>query len=267
MNRDKLLITIVTVCYNAGDKLEKTIQSVVTQTYPFIEYIIIDGASTDNTFDIATKYNKEIALFITEKDNGIYDAMNKGIKLATGSLVIFLNAGDYFVSKDVIDIYLSKINVRDADLFYGRIVWNDAVNKELILSDHNNTKFQKDLMNSNFPHPATLYKKEIFNKVGFFNLTYRILSDYEWNVRALIVEKIKFQYINTIVTVFFVDGVSNSLANADTIKNEQDKIKMFYSKNAYLNYLFQKYFKNKKGKRILELLFAKIYNKKLNRIY
>lgn len=267
MDYNKSLISIITVCYNSAEKLEKTIESVVTQTYSFIEYIIVDGASRDNTCEIVERYNTEISQFISEPDRGIYDAMNKGIRHANGSFILFLNAGDYFVSKEVIEIYISKIKVKEADLFYGRIVWNDVVNKDLVLSDHDNTKFEWDLMSSNFPHPATLYKKELFDAVGLFNEDFHILSDYEWNVRALIVDKIKFQYINTIVTVFYVDGVSNNIANAEIIKNEIFKIKMLYSRPSWFDFISKEYFENKTGKRILERLFAKISKKKLNRIY
>lgn len=260
-------ISIITVCYNAAHLLKKTIESVLEQTYPAIEYIIIDGASTDNTIEIVKSYCNNVHQFISEPDSGLYDAMNKGIKMATGDLVIFLNAGDYFVSKDVIDFYLSKINTREADLFFGRIVWNDTMRKDIFLSEHDSSVYPWDLKNSNFPHPATIYKKELFYKIGFFDLGYSILADYDWNIRCLLNEKIKFQYINIIVTVFFVDGISNDPFFSKKVLDETEQIHQQYFKPGWLYSFIEKKVAKKQGKRVTEKILSKLYNKKLNRIY
>ena len=112
-------ITIITICYNAIETIEKTIQSVINQTYPNIEYIIIDGASTDGTVDIIKKYVSHITKFVSEPDKGIYDAMNKGIAMSTGDWINFMNAGDTFVNNDTIEKVFSNLNVSDAKVIYG----------------------------------------------------------------------------------------------------------------------------------------------------
>ena len=260
-------ISVVTVCLNAADKLETTIVSVLGQSYNNIEYIIVDGKSEDGTGEVLQKFGSRITTIVRELDAGIYSAMNKGIKLATGDLIIFLNAGDYFVSKDVLEIFCSKLNMEKADLFFGRIVWNDLKNKHIILSNHASHRYHWDLLHSNFPHPATLYKKEIFLSVGLFDDTYKILGDYEWNARALTGHKIKFQIIDVIVSVFFVDGLSNNSNSESIIKKEMSRIKDNY-------FSFPRMFKCiKAGKSdsitetFLKKIVGKLYNIKLNRLY
>lgn len=248
--------------------IDATIKSVLNQTFKNIEYLVIDGASTDGTVALLEKYQQQNVLkFVSETDSGLYEAMNKGIKLSTGDLIIFLNAGDYFVSKDVIDFYVSKIDIKKADLFFGRIVWNDPINKEICLSDNNSTIYTSDLKSLNFPHPATLYKKDLFHKVGLFDLSYKILADYDWNVRALVMKKIKFQYINIIVTVFFVDGISNEPNSANKRQQEAKKIYQRYFRPRWLFSFVENYADKRQRKNIKERVLVKFYNKKLNRVY
>jgi len=260
-------ISIITVCLNAVNTIDATIKSVLSQAFKNIEYIVIDGASTDGTVALLEKYQQQNVLkFISEPDTGLYEAMNKGIKLSTGDLIMFLNAGDYFVSKEVIDFYLSKIKMDEADLFFGRIVWIDLVQKSIVLSDSSSITEMEHLKTSNFPHPATIYKKELFYKIGFFDEAYTILGDYEWNVRALVVEKIRFQYVDLIATVFFADGISNNLKMKGKRSQETGQINNQYFAAEQLDSFDKK--EGKKGpKRLKEKIFANPYNKKLNRVY
>jgi glycosyltransferase involved in cell wall biosynthesis len=259
-------VSVITVSLNAALQLPKTIRSVLDQTYQQVEYIIIDGASKDNTVELVSSFGPCIDKFISEPDKGLYDAMNKGINAATGDLVIFLNAGDYFVTRDVLDFTLSKMNLKDADLFFGRIVWNDPRTKDIVLSDHSWCNFTWDLKASNFPHPATLYKKELFEKIGLFNLDFPIAADYEWNVRALVSQRTKFQYINIIVTVFFSDGLSNSPIFASQFKEEIDYIDQIFYKPKFIHKLFEMrnpFFLRKS----LEKVLAKVFKTRLSRVY
>jgi glycosyltransferase involved in cell wall biosynthesis len=260
---NKLKVSVITVCFNAGHLLPRTINSVLDQSYSNFEYIVVDGASKDETCTIVQSYGTKINQFLYEPDSGIYDAMNKGISLASGNLIIFLNAGDYFVSKDVLDFAISKMRYNHADVFYGKIVWSDPISKDLVLSDHQNTVYDWDLKFSNFPHPATFYKKEVFQKVGLFDLSYKILSDYEWNARALIKHRISFQYLNSIITLFVANGVSNNPVNIDKILVERKEIyDKFFKINRFLEILINA----SKNRRYLKYL-AKLYSNKLKRIY
>jgi glycosyltransferase involved in cell wall biosynthesis len=239
----------------------------LSQTFKNIEYLVVDGASTDGTVALLEKYQQQNLLkFISEPDGGLYEAMNQGIKLSTGDLIMFLNAGDYFVSKEVIDFYLSKIKMDEADLFFGRIVWIDPLQKSIVLSDSSSITEMEHLKTSNFPHPATIYKKGLFYKFGFFDETYTILGDYEWNVRALVVEKARFQYVDLIATVFFADGISNNLKMRDKRSQETRQIK-----NQYFAAELSDSFNKKEGEIPLKGFRGKIlsnsYNKKLNRVY
>lgn len=119
-------VSIITVCFNAGDALEDTIKSIISQTYPNLEYIIVDGKSTDNTMDILQKYDKSISMIISEPDSGLYDAMNKGLGIATGEYVNFMNAGDIFYDNNVIT-ELMKGAENSSDVFYGDAI---AVNPD-----------------------------------------------------------------------------------------------------------------------------------------
>lgn len=261
-----LKISVITVCYNAANLLTKTIESVLEQSYQSVQYIIVDGASGDTTQEVVNSYGARINHYLCEPDKGLYDAMNKGISLAKGDLIIFLNAGDYFVSKFALEFSISKMNLKDADLFFGRIVWNDLNSENIVLSDHNWVKYTWDLMASNFPHPATFYKKSLFDIIGCFNLNYSIAADYEWNVKALTLYRVKFQYINLIVSVFFTDGISNNFMYTDQkiLEIEQINKSYFIPNNIHKafvkrqNFIYLKFIKK---------IASKIYNCRLSRVY
>lgn len=260
------VISVITVCKNPGSLLIPTIRSVESQTYCSIEYIIIDGSSSDGTIELCQQWEHIINVFISENDNGLYDAMNKGIKLAKGDLILFLNAGDYFLSKDVLEFAVSKMNFRNADLFFGRIIWNDPRTKDITVSDHSFSSFNWDLLRSNFPHPATFYKKSLFDKIGNFELSYSVAADYEWNVRALILNEVWFQYINIIISLFFADGVSNNPLFAAKHEAEIERINKLYFK-PYFIYNFFKSREKFPFRKSIEKLIAKIFKARLHRRY
>ena len=260
-------ISIITVCFNAGDKLEKTVLSVISQTYSNIEYIIIDGGSTDNTSLIARKFKENIALFISEPDNGIYNAMNKGIQNAAGELIIFLNAGDFYLTPHVIEYSIAKLNLSSADLFFGRIIWEDPKAKNIALSDHEFVRYEWDIKYSNFPQPATIYKKKLFGKLGLFDESFKILADYEWNLRALVKYRIAFQYLDIVFALFRADGISNITASTVIVQNESEIMFNNYFKSTRIFSFVEKYVGYSNRNRIKEKILAKLYHKKLNRIY
>ena len=258
-------ISVITVCKNASHLLRKTIESVLEQTFTDVEYIIVDGASQDDTQDLVKTFGAGIDQFISEPDSGIYDAMNKGIAISGGELIIFLNAGDYFVSKDALQFAVSKMNFEKADLFFGRFVWNDPGNKDIILSDHEWVTYTWDLQQSNFPHPATFYKSQLFKDLGAFDATYTIAGDYEWNMRALIKNKIAFQYLNIITTVFFADGLSNNKEMSALNNEEKQKI---FDKYLRPGWIYKLGFKpNSPDRFTRQKYLSKIFNCRMNRIF
>lgn len=196
-------ITVVTVTYNAEKVLEKTIQSVINQTYANIEYIIIDGASKDNTMDIVNKYRDRISIVVSEPDKGIYDAMNKGIRLATGDWINFMNAGDSFAGEDVMEKFISQIDPLTI-IAYGdaNMLFHSSVVVWRAFPLHN----MKERMP--FCH-QTVFVKTIYHREHPFDISYRLAGDYNFFYKSYFDEHVKFQHIALIVSNFDAsDGLS-----------------------------------------------------------
>lgn len=190
-------VSIITVSYNAVKTIEQTIQSVVNQTYNNIEYLVIDGQSTDGTQDIIERYKDSISYYISEPDNGIYDAMNKGISYATGDIVGIINSDDWYET-DAIEKVVNCFNHTSADVVYGEI-WliNEKGDKE--------RQTRKSLIP---PHPSMLVRRDIYQKYGKFDLSYKIAADYELMLR-FISKGVSFEHMDDILANFRVTGISN----------------------------------------------------------
>jgi len=205
------LVSIITVVFNGKSHIEQSIKSVLSQTYPNIEYIIIDGASTDGTIDIIKKYEDSISTFISEKDSGIYNAMNKGLKLAKGEIIAILNADDYYYPETIQQV-VDKFGQSNTDVVYGNITkLRELDDQEYFKEVHPNI----DLMEQTMPifHPATFIKKQVYDEVGVFNEAYRLSSDYDLIYRIYKTGK-QFSYIDKSLTVFRIGGASNVNCNS-----------------------------------------------------
>lgn len=194
-------ITVVTVCFNAVDVIEKTILSVINQTYSNVEYILIDGHSSDGTVDIIKKYADRISKWISEPDKGIYDAMNKGIKLATGEWINFMNAGDCFVNENVIANVVSAL--QDG---------HDVVFGNTIMVNGRHMKLSKgQLYPDRFPqigHQSSFVKTSLM-KENHYNTRYIISADFDF-LYKMYKEGKDFFYIDTEVALYNMDGVSSN---------------------------------------------------------
>ncbi len=181
-------ISIITVSYNSASTIEDTIKSVLAQGYSDLEYIIIDGGSKDGTMDIVNKYTNNIAKVISEKDSGIYDAMNKGIGLATGDVVGILNSDDFYKSNTVLKDVEHCFAQMNADACYGDIEYIDRDDSTKVVRVWKAGEYKKDKLNSGWipPHPSFFVKREMYVKYGFFNLNFRIAADYELMLRFLL---------------------------------------------------------------------------------
>jgi len=181
-------VSIVTVCYNSETTIRDTIESVLSQSYLDIEYIIIDGTSSDRTMTIVEEYKDRIDRVISEPDKGIYDAMNKGIKLATGDVVGILNSDDIFTDNKVIAAVASLLENDDSITgIYGDLVYVQRNNIEKKVRDYSpkffsNWKIRFGLM---LPHPTLYLRREVFSKVGFYRLDYRVAADFEFITRLV----------------------------------------------------------------------------------
>lgn len=208
--------TIITVSYNAFNTIESTINSVLSQDYNDIEYIIVDGSSSDGTKEIIQRYNDKITKWISEKDNGIYDAMNKGILLATGDVIGILNADDLYSSNDIISKIVNQFTKSNADALYGdlKYVLKNDISKTIRFwksGEYTEGKFLNGWMP---PHPTFFVKKSIYNQFGLYRTDMPSAADYELMLRFIHVKKIKLTYLSELITIMREGGVSNkSLMN------------------------------------------------------
>jgi len=262
--KNDLTISIITVSYNAIKTIEQTIRSVISQTYENIEYIIIDGGSTDGTVDIIKKYAEQITFWVTESDDGIYDAMNKGIDVATGDYVYFLGSDDFLANEDVIEFVAEYIKNREkVGFFYGKIYGYNAqyrlkklYGKELCLEDIQHGSMP--------PHQAVFARIDIIKNK--FNCTYKIAADYEFILR-IILNGEKFVYIDKVIAFYNIKGVSSMSMNCSYeykdiimekyILGENIYISIFVVMNAY-GIVIRKYIKKIIQKILGEKLFLKI---------
>ena len=170
-----LKISVVTVSYNCADVIEDTIQSVTSQTYTNIEYIIVDGKSKDNTLSVINKYKDQINIIVSEPDKGIYDAMNKAINLATGDYVIFMNAGDVFYNNKIVEKVFYDNKIVDADIIYGSVAF-DKKGKEIEVKPLNFDEFWKG---SRFCHQSAFISLSL-HKEFVYDLKYKIAADFNF---------------------------------------------------------------------------------------
>lgn len=222
------LITVVTVVYNAESTLEQTILSVINQTYDNVEYILVDGVSTDGTLDIIKKYEDKIDYWISEPDKGIYDAMNKGISLASGTWINFMNAGDEFYTVNVVEYCVSCMKPNYC--YYG-----DYYNK--LLKKKINQKKYKDILLQNICHQSIFYYTNIL-KNEVFNLKYPLLADYALNLK-LFSEK-KFKNINFMVANYDGNGQSNLIVDRVFWKDYNGLIYKYYGLPIFILFILRR---------------------------
>lgn len=181
-------ISIVTVCYNSQDTIRDTIESVLSQTYADVEYIVVDGASTDTTLSIINEYRDRIALVVSEEDNGIYDAMNKGIRAATGDFVGILNADDFFAAPDIVEGLVSFLRRNPSvDATYGDVLFVQRTNVNKNTRFYSSENFSPSHLRWGvmFPHATFYARRALFDELGYYSLDYPIVADFELIVRFL----------------------------------------------------------------------------------
>lgn len=234
-------ISIITVCFNSEKTIQQTINSVNNQSYKSYEHIFIDGLSKDNTISIIKKNMKSNYLLISEKDNGIYHAMNKGIKLAKGEIILILNSDDVFYDNFSLNNIINTFKKNnDLDLIYGNIIItkNKKVLRNWIVGEYEKNDFLKGWCPA---HPAFVAKKSTYRKFGLFNLKYKSAADIEIMYRFLNKYNCKYAYCNKTLINMRAGGKSNkniinvilqNIENVKIFKNEKsfNIIKFFYFK-------------------------------------
>lgn len=208
-------VSIITAVYNRASTVEDAITSVLNQDYPDIEYIVIDGGSTDGTLGIINKYRKQIARLVSEKDAGIYDALNKGIALATGDIIGFLHSDDIFFSHGVVSKIVEEFKKSNADSVYGNLEYVNAQQPDKVIRFWNSGSFSHSSLRQGWtpPHPTFYIRRCVYEKYGNFDTSFRIASDYDITLRFLFKHKISASYVPHTIVKMRVGGASSSLKN------------------------------------------------------
>lgn len=218
-------VSVVTVTFNSAQTVEDTIKSVINQDYKNIEYLIIDGLSTDNTLDIVNKYKDHIAIVVSEKDNGIYDAISKGIEKATGDIVVALNSDDMYASNDVISKVVEVFNAKQADAVYGDLNYVDRFDTAKVIRKWKSGSYKKGQFLKGWmpPHPTFFVRKHCYQKYGSFNLSLKSAADYELMLRFIHKYEIKVAYLPKLIVNMRAGGQSNVSFKNRFKANREDK--------------------------------------------
>lgn len=204
----KLKITIITVCYNSASTIKDTFESVLNQDYDNYEYLVIDGKSKDTTLEIIKEYEKKFngrMRYISEKDKGLYDAMNKGIKMASGDIIGLINSDDILASNHVFSSINKSFNMHNCDGVYSNLIFKDQNLNNIVRKFHSKKGNYK--LGWFPPHPTLYLKKEVYKRYGNYDINYRIAADYDFMVRIM-KKNIKLQYVDDIFVIMRVGGVS-----------------------------------------------------------
>ncbi len=202
-------VSLITVTYNAESTIERCIQSVIAQNYQNVEYIVIDGASTDSTLQIINRYAQYIKIIISEPDKGMYDALNKGIKLATGDITGILNADDYFASDDILAHVATAFMDPKTDILYGNLDFVDQ-NETIIRKWRTRAYKRRDFDWGWMPaHPTFYCRKSLFNSLGDYSLEYGTAADYELMLRFMHKTKVNAYFLDKVMVRMQCGGMSN----------------------------------------------------------
>lgn len=216
-------ISIITATYNSEAHIADCVRSVNSQTYDNIEHIIIDGASKDNTVKIIEETPNRVAKIVSEPDKGIYDAMNKGIRMATGDVIGILNSDDFFTSDDVIEKVVDTFNNNDIDALYGDVHFVDPNDLNKCVRYYSSAIFKPPLFRFGFmpAHPSFYMKRECYEKHGLYALDYKISSDFDLLVRYILKEKINCKYLKKDFVTMRTGGVSTENFNSRVTLNRE----------------------------------------------
>lgn len=219
----ELKVSIITVVKNNSKTIEDTIRSVASQDYHDIEHIIIDGVSTDGTLDKIHKHKHRLAQFVSEPDQGIYDAMNKGISFATGELIGFLNGDDIYAGPEVVSDVVEAFHHQDTDSVFGDQVFVDILNSSKIIRYYSSGYFTpKRIANGWMPaHQTIFFKKTVYEKYGKFKIDYQIAADFEFIARVYAKAGISYYYLPRVMVKMRKGGVSTKNWKSNWIINKE----------------------------------------------
>jgi len=208
-----MMLSIITVCFNIAETIEDTIKSVLSQDYKDIEYIVVDGGSTDGTLDIINRYKYKIAKVISEPDNGIYHAMNKGLRSSTGDILAILNGDDVYAEKTTVSQMAEFIQHNGLDAAYGDLIYVDRRDTGRVKRFWQPGRYKQGAFSHGWviPHPTFFCRKGIFERFGYFNDTLQIAADFELMLRLVEKHQIKIDYLPKVIVKMGTGGKANVL--------------------------------------------------------
>jgi glycosyltransferase len=217
-------ISVITACRNSEVTIEKAIQSVLSQDFPDVEYIVIDGASTDDTLKVINQHRSGITRVISEPDDGIYDALNKGFRLASGDLIGLLHADDFFAEEDTLSRLSETIQKSDADAVYGDLQYVSKANTEKVIRHWKAGNFSRRKLHFGWmpPHPTLFMKRSLYRENGFFDSAFQIAADYDLILRNFSKPGFKAAYLPEVVCKMRVGGASNKNLKNIIRKSRED---------------------------------------------
>lgn len=229
-------ISIITVCFNAQDTIEETLINIANQSYKNFEHIVIDGASTDRTIKIINKYKDNISNFLSEPDNGIYDAMNKGIKLATGDFIFFLNANDVLYDENVLKNVAEILDKNpDAKFLFGDVNNISEDKKTSVIQSYDKVKNVFYFINGNICHQSIFYHRSLFDEFGHYSNQFKIYADWDFNIKCLVENKVEAIHLPITISNFQFGGMCTNIDNRKLFKLENDiLIKKHFPKYRFL---------------------------------
>jgi glycosyltransferase involved in cell wall biosynthesis len=235
-------ISVITVTYNSASTIADTLESVSSQTCQDVEHIIVDGGSTDDTLRIVKSF-PHVSRIISEKDRGIYDAMNKGLKLATGQVIGFLNSDDVYTNKHVLRKVADQFEKKGVDTLYGDLQYTDKNNFNKVLRNWVSGNYKKKLFKYGWmpPHPTFFARSTVYNKVGGFNLALKRSADYELMLRILYKYEFSTSYLPEVMVKMRVGGASNNSIKQRIMANKEDLLA--WKLNELDAYFFTSYLK------------------------
>jgi glycosyltransferase involved in cell wall biosynthesis len=216
-------VSIITVCYNSASHLEDAINSVASQDYSNIEHIVIDGGSADGTIALLEKYDEKIAGWISEPDHGIYDAMNKGIGMATGEVIGILNSDDFYCDEKIISEVADSFADPGIDAVYGDLIFVDPENLNRTVRTYSSAKWSPARFARGYmpAHPTFFVRRKYYEKFGLFETDYQIAADYEMLIRLLYVNKLNYKYLPLTMVKMRKGGVSSNGIKSNIILNRE----------------------------------------------
>lgn len=235
-------ISVITATFNSGKTVRDTIESVLRQTHKDIEYIVVDGKSQDNTMEIVLGYEPQFSgkmRYISERDKGIYDAMNKGIAMATGNVVGILNSDDFYTSPDVLEQVARTMNDDDIDAVYGDVHYVNEEHLDQCVRYYTSRPFHRSWMRFGFmpAHPSFYCRRSVYEQYGTFDLSYKVAADFENLLRLIFVHRIRTRYIAKDFVTMRTGGASSSGLRSQK-QIVRDHLRALKHNQIYSNLLF-----------------------------